>query len=85
MADRSVRPLRHLVHAVTGANRLPRPRSDRQPGLRGASVAEARRHCTVTMCRHWPKRYKSRSLPRGSGIPRRSNRGRGVDSATRIN
>lgn len=65
MADRSVRPLRHLVHAVTGANRLPRPSSDRQPGLRGASVAEARRHCTVTMCRHWPKRYKSRSLPPG--------------------
>lgn len=65
MADRSVRPLRHLVHAVTGGQPPSEAQVRQAAWMRGASVAEARRHCTVTMCRHWPKRYKSRSLPPG--------------------
>lgn len=64
MADRSVRPLRHLVHAVTGGQ-PPSEAQVRQAAWIARCVAEARRHCTVTMCRHWPKRYKSRSLPPG--------------------
>lgn len=86
MADRSVRPLRHLVHAVTGGQ-PPSEAQVRQAAWiarcvgRGGSAPLHRDDVSALAETLQVKEF----APGVSGIPRRSNRGRGVDCATRIN